>query len=331
MHSEKTKSSPSSILVVAAFGVVYLVWGSTYLAILFAIETIPPFLMAGTRFLVAGLLLYFAVRSRTPEPLTIRNWLSAAVIGSLMLLGGNGLVCWAEQSVPSGLAALLIATVPLWMVMLNWLFYAGSKPTLLVVFGLILGLVGIFLLIGPGAIGGEPVDFFGAVALMSACVFWSFGSLHSRRANLPRSTFLATSMEMITGGVVLLAVGLFTGEWQRLDVSAISFKSCAALGYLIVFGAILALTAYKWLLQVSTPARVSTYAYVNPVIAVLLGTSFAGEELTSRVIFAAAVIVTAVVIITSSSRRTKSVIRRRHAPRANRDVCVHDCLESSGA
>ena len=317
------------ILVVAAFGVVYLVWGSTYLAILFAIETIPPFLMSGTRYVVAGILLYAFTRPRTSERLTIKNWLAAGSIGCLMLLGGNGLVCWAEQSVPSGLAALMIATVPLWMVTLNWLFFKGARPTAAIILGLVLGLIGLFVLIGPGSIGGEPVDSWGAIALMSACVFWSLGSLHSRHAHLPRSTFLATSMEMLMGGVALLTVGVLTGEWPKLDVAAVSLKSCLALGYLIVFGAILALTAYKWLLQVSTPARVSTYAYVNPVIAVLLGTAFAGEALTARIFFAAAVIVTAVIIITSSARRTKPTVVRQTYSVCDSNDGVSQCLESA--
>ena len=177
--------SASPLLVVVAFAIVYIVWGSTYLAILFAIETIPPFLSAGFRFLSAGLLLYAFIRPRQQAAPTARNWLAAAVVGCLMLVGGNSMVCWAEQTVPSGVAALIIGTVPLWMVLFEWLLYRGPRPTPVILVGLLTGLAGVYLLIGPGEFGGEPVDAAGGIALLFACVFWSFGSLHSRHARLP--------------------------------------------------------------------------------------------------------------------------------------------------
>lgn len=308
MLNTDTSKGPPLTLVAAAFATVYLVWGSTYLAIRFAIETLPPFLMAGARFLLAGLILLFIVRRRERTVMTGWHWFSAGLTGSLMLIGGNGLVCWAEQTVPSGLAALLIATVPLWMVVLDWLAFGGTRPRARVIFGLIVGLFGVYLLIGPSTIGGERVDLAGGLALLAACMFWSLGSLHSRRAKLPGSPFLATAMQMSIAGALLLVVGALSGELGRLDVSRVSFKSGLALGYLVVFGSILALTAYTWLLRVSSPARVSTYAYVNPVVALMLGALLAGESLTPRVVLAATVILGAVILITTS--RPKAAVPR---------------------
>jgi drug/metabolite transporter (DMT)-like permease len=291
--------------VVLAFAAVYLLWGSTYLAIRFGVETIPPFVMAGTRHLVAGLLLYGWLRARgaaRPEP---RHWASAFLIGGLMLLGGNGLVTWAEQRVPSGLAALIVASVPIWMAVL-----AGVEkrraPSGFVVAGLALGLAGIALLISPGSLGGERVEPLGAAALLLAALSWSVGSLASRRVPLPSSTLKAVAMEMIGGGILLWATGLSFGEGFRLHLSAISAKSALSLGYLVVFGSLLGFSAYVWLLRVTTPARVSTYAYVNPIVAVLLGTLFGGEPLTLRIGLAAAGILAAVALIIRHGAESKS-------------------------
>ncbi len=283
--------------VVAAFAAVYLIWGSTYLAIRFAIETIPPHLMAAARFLVAGAVLYAWSRLRgAPRP-TARNWGAAAVVGGLLLLGGNGAVVWAETRVPSGLTALLVAMVPIWMAVLEGLpRHGGRKPRLPVLAGLVLGLAGLALLVAPGKLAGR-VDPIGAGVLVLGSFSWAFGSLHSRVANLPRSGFLATGMEMVAGGVWLGAFGLATGQAGELTLAAISTKSLVSLAYLVVFGSLVGFTAYIWLLGETTPARVSTYAYVNPVVAVLLGWGFAGEAMTLRSLVAAAVIVGAVALI----------------------------------
>ena len=305
LNTDSSKTARLS-LVIAAFATVYLVWGSTYLAIRFAIETIPPFLMAGMRFTLAGSILLLIVRRRERTVLTGWHWFSAGLTGSLMLIGGNGLVCWAEQTVPSGLAALLIATVPLWMVMLDWLVFGGARPTWRIVLGLIVGLIGVYFLIGPSAIGGERVDLAGGLALLAACVFWALGSLQSRRARLPGSAFLATAMQMLTAGILLLFVGVLSGETSRLDLAGVSLKSAAALAYLVVFGAIIAFTAYMWLLRVTSPARVATYAYVNPVIALILGAALANEELSPRVLLAAAVILGAVILIVTGRAKQAS-------------------------
>ena len=286
-----------------AFAAVYLIWGSTYLAIRLAIETLPPFLMAGVRFVVAGILLYAWARWRGASRPAQTHWLAAAIVGGLMLLGGNGGVTWAEQRVPSGLTAVLIATVPLWIALLEWL-QGGMRPTARGAVGLMMGLAGIALLVSPGELAGaKGIDLVGAVVLLVASLSWAIGSLYSRRARLPSSPLLATAMEMLAGGLLLLVAGLATGQASDLDPSRISLQSVLALCYLIVFGSLVAFTAYIWLLRVTLPAHAATYAYVNPIVAVFLGWALAGEPLTARTLLAAAVIVAAVVIITSAQPR----------------------------
>ena len=289
--------------LVAAFAAVYIIWGSTYLAIRFAIETLPPLLMAGVRFLIAGGALYLWVRWRgtgRPEP---RHWLGATVVGGLLLLGGNGGVVWAEQTVPSGLAALMVATVPLWMVLIDWWRPGGTQPARIVLLGLVFGLVGMVLLVDLEETRSGAVHGVGALVLILASLSWATGSLYSRRANLPRSPFLATAMEMVMGGVLLTAAGLARGELGSFDPARVSGRSVAAVVYLIIFGSIIAFTAYIWLLRVVPPAKAGTYAYVNPVVAVALGWALAGEAVTWRTVIAAAIIILAVVLITSHRSR----------------------------
>jgi drug/metabolite transporter (DMT)-like permease len=289
--------------VVAAFAAVYVIWGSTYLAIRFAIETIPPFLMAGARFLIAGGVLYGWLRARGVERPTRVNWVAATVVGGLLLLGGNGAVVWAEQRVPSGIASLLAATVPLWMVLLDWIGPKGTRPGAWVSAGIALGLAGIVLLVGPGTFaGGAPIDHVGAAALVLGSLAWAAGSLYARRGRLPASPLLGTAMQMLAGGALLVVTALFTGELGAVSTATISLKSAGALLYLVIFGSLIGFTCYIWLLRVSTPARVSTYASVTPVVAVVLGWAFAGEPLTMRTLIAAAVIVGAVALITVGQR-----------------------------
>jgi len=292
------------VALILAFAAVYLIWGSTYLAIRFAIETMPPLLMAAVRFLIAGGALYAWVRLRGEAPPRRDHWRAAAVVGGLMLLGGNGAVVWAEQVVPSGLTALLVAMVPLWMVLLDWLRPRGVRPAPLVLVGLALGLGGLAFLVGPQHIlGGGQVDPRGAVVLALGCLSWSFGSVYSRHARLPASPLLGTAMEMLAGGVLLLAAAAIRGELAAVQPAAVSLRSTLALAYLVVFGSLVAFSAYVWLLRVTTPARASTYAYVNPVVAMLLGWALAGEPLTPRTLLAAGVIVGSVVMITSARVR----------------------------
>lgn len=289
--------------LVAAFAAIYFIWGSTFLVIKYAIETLPPFLMAGTRYLSAGLILWCFVRYKDRSPLTFKHWRGTIIIGILMLVGGNGLVTVAEQYIASGLAALLIATTPMWLVLFDWLFCRGTRPTTLTTVGIVVGLVGVYLLLGPSSIAGAPVDTFGATLCLLACLFWAIGSLYSRHAGLPKSTLTSTAMQMLAGGAVMLVVGLALGEGSRVVWNAVSAKSLLSLAYLSIFGSIVALSAYSWLLKVTTAARVGTYAYVNPMVAIALGAIFANEPLSPRVLVAGAVILTAVVMITLAKAR----------------------------
>jgi drug/metabolite transporter (DMT)-like permease len=293
----ETGIAPQKAKLIAAFAAVYVLWGSTYLAIRFGVETIPPFLMAGTRHLTAGLLLYLWLRLRGGPRPDRRHWRTAVFIGGLMLLGGNGLVTWAERRVPSGLAALIVASVPLWMALLDGV-QKRRRPRLPVVLGLLIGLAGLLVLVAPGNLAGNGrVDPLGAGALLLAALSWTAGSLYSRHARLPKSILTATAMEMIGGGVLLWIAGLLFGEGARLDLAAVSARSLLSLGYLIVFGSLIGFSAYVWLLHATTPSRVSTYAYVNPIIAVLLGWALAGEAVTLRVALATVGIVASVVFI----------------------------------
>lgn len=295
----------------AAFAAVYIIWGSTYLAIKFVIETIPPFFMAGTRFIIAGLVLYTFARLQSSSHETRAQWGRAVIIGGLMLLGGHGAVVWTEQWVSSGLVSLLIATVPLWMVLVDWL-RGGFEPSVRITLGLVLGFVGVALLVdGLESLGESQVDLVGAAIVVFGAFLWANGSLYSRSAKLPSSPLLATAMQMIAGGLLLLLASLVTGEWLRIRLDLISTRSLFSWVYLIVFGALVAFTSYIWLLKVTTSAKVSTYAYVNPIVAMILGWTLADEILTMRNILAAAIILAAVILITTC--QTKRKVKQENA------------------
>lgn len=297
--------------LILAFAAVYIVWGSTYLAIRVGVETIPPLLMAGVRFLLAGALLYGFARWRGEAAPSRAQWRGSAIVGACLLLLGNGGVVYAEQTVPSGVAALTVAVVPVWMVLLDWLWHGSARPTARVVSGLVLGILGIALLVGPGAFAGPAVDPVGAAVLVGASVSWAVGSVWSRRLALPRHAVLATGAEMLCGGMLLTLAGLARGEAAAVHPSAISLASAAALLYLILVGSLIGFTAYIWILAHATPARASTYAYVNPVVAVILGWAILGERLTLRMLLAAAVIVGGVILITTARARVGSRGRER--------------------
>ena len=286
--------------IACALGAVYLIWSSTYLAIRVGVETLPPFLMAGVRYLVAGAVLYGWLWLRgTAKPARI-HWRSATIVGAAMLLGGNGAVCWAEQRVPSGLTALIIGTTPLWFAVFDWRLHGAGRPTGRTVIGLICGFVGVGLLVSPGEFaGGRHVDLVGAAVLMGAAMSWAAGSLYSRTAALPESPWMATAMEMLAGGVVLLIASGLTGEWSRAGHLDVSLRSALALVYLIGPGSLIAFSAFTWLLRATSTAVVSTYAYVNPVLAVVLGWWLLGEPVTPRVVLAATAIIVAVMVLVS--------------------------------
>jgi drug/metabolite transporter (DMT)-like permease len=304
--------------IVLAFAAVYVLWGSTYLAIRIGDETIPPFLLAGLRHTTAGVLMLSWLRLRGAPKAQPRHWRSAAIIGALMLLGGNGLVTWAERRVPSGLAALIVASVPIWMTLLHGI-QTRSRPHGIVILGLALCVAGLAFLVLPAgrAVASNHVDPLGAAALLTAALMWAIGSLYSRTAALPSSTLLATAMEMVAGGVILLSTSAALGEWRTLTLGAVSSRSLWALAYLIVAGSLLGFTAYVFLLGATTPARVSTYAFVNPVVAVFLGWAIAEEVVTLRTALSALLIVGAVaIIIRYGGRRDRDAIAREEAPAA---------------
>ena len=292
--------------IALAFLSIYTIWGSTYLAIRFAIETFPPFLMAGLRFLIAGGVLYSWTRFRGAPSPTRANWKAATIVGGLLLLGGNGGVVKAEQVFPSGLTAILITTVPIWMALVELLRKDRIVPTLQVVLGLVLGFGGVVLLVGPADLAGSNgLNPLWAGVLIFAAFSWATGSVYSRKASLPKKPLLGSGMEMLAGGVLLLVVSLVSQEWVGFQASSVSFLSLVSFIYLIVFGSLLGFSSYVWLLTKTTTARVSTYAYVNPVVAVFLGYFLAGEQLTVRSLLASSVIVIAVVVITTyKSRQT---------------------------
>lgn len=314
-------------LIPLAFAAIYLIWGSTYLAIRYAVETLPPFLMAGARFTLAGVLLYAWARWRGAQRPTAAQWRSSAIMGGLLLLGGNGLVSWAELRVSSGLAALLVSTIPLFVVILEWIGPRAIRvgaPSRLVTLGVVAGLAGIAILVGPGELLGDRVDPIGAAVLVCAALSWSIGSAFSRKLDQHASPTASTAMQMLTGGGLLLLAGAGLGEIPRLEPAAISTTSLVALGYLIVFGSLVAFTAYVFLLAKVEVAKVATYAYVNPVVALLLGWAVAGEALSPRTLIASTIILGAVVLITTRKRAPKSkggpAIPTRHEPCTAADV-----------
>jgi drug/metabolite transporter (DMT)-like permease len=284
---------------------VYIFWGGTYLFIHFAVETIPPFFMAGSRYLVAGAILYVWRRLAGDPAPTRGQWLRASAVG-LLLLGGNGLLSLAEQSVASGISSLIIGSVPLWMASMEALRPGGARPNRLGIIGLVIGFGGIALLVAPSLMGGKSINapLPGVIILLVAAFFWSLGSIYSRIAHLPESVLLATGMEMLAGGIGLFLAGTFTGEWHLLVLANISARSWYAMIYLVLLGSMAGYTAYAWVLRAAPVSLVSTYAYVNPLVAILLGSLFAQETLTVHVLVSAAIIIGSVVLINLSRRPT---------------------------
>jgi len=307
-NNESFNPSKSAPLVglIAAFAIIYVVWGSTYLAIRFAVETMPPFFMASLRFLIAGGIMYAWLLARGEAKATKRQILTCGTSGILMLVGGNGLVCWAEQFIPSGITALIVGTAPLWIVMVGWLAFKESAPGGKVIVGLLLGLVGVGLLANPSGSTHESTNLWGGVALIFACFFWAWGSFLSKSPTMPKSTLLSVALQMLIAGAALLLISFGLGEPMNLDWSAISAKSLWSLAYLIVFGAIIAYTCYGWLFRNASAAAVSTYAYVNPVVAVILGYYLANEEITQMTIIGAGLILFGVLLVSSHKKTDNS-------------------------
>ncbi|HEY6057724.1 MAG TPA: EamA family transporter [Candidatus Limnocylindrales bacterium] len=292
-----------AIAIWAGLLILYLVWGSTYLGIRIAIETIPPLLMAGFRFLLAGGILYAIsiARGEVAVRPSLAEWRDATIVGALLMVGGMGLVALGEQTVPSGIAALLVAVMPVWLAIVGRVAF-GQRLPLAVVAGIALGLAGVAILAWPaGADGLEPL---GVLALIASPLSWAIGSLFvAHRARLPRSSLLGTAMQMLAGGVLLTILGLARGELTDLRLGEISVESIVAVAYLTFIGSLLAFTVFGWLVRVAPLSLIGTYAYVNPVVAVLLGAVFVAEPITPRTIVAAVVIVVAVAIIVTARGR----------------------------
>jgi drug/metabolite transporter (DMT)-like permease len=291
-------------VVLVAFAAVYLIWGSTYLAIRIAVESFPPLLVAGLRHLLFGLLFYPVLRWKTGIRPTLAHWRTAGITGFLLLFAGNGGVCVAEQTVPSGVTALLVATVSLWMVLIDWLRPGGTRPLARVLVSLVLGFAGLALLVGPKNLGGaERVSPAGVAILLVASLAWASGSLYSKHGSLPSSPLLGAAMQSLCGGIALWIVGFFSGEVHSLHLAAVSTRSWLAIAYLVFCGSMMGFTAYVYILKTSTATRVATYAFVNPVVALLLGWLVVGEPITVRTILAAAVILAAVLLVITAPHR----------------------------
>lgn len=302
--------SPRRTALLLAFATLYLVWGSTYLAIRIAVATVPPFVAGALRFAIAGGGLYLFLRLRGARRPAPKQWGAAALVGALLLGGGNGLVCWAEQWVPSGETALIVATVPLWMTALPWLTRRAQRPHAAALAGIAIGLGGVATLVGGAPAGGQGTTaqalVAGRIGLLLASLSWSVGSLWSRRLPLPAEARMATALEMLTASPLLALAALATGEWRRFHLAAVALGGWIALAYLVVFGSLAGFGSYVFLLKHTSAARASTYAFVNPLVAVILGSVVAGEAVGPRTGAAALLIVSAVgaVVWGSGVRRT---------------------------
>jgi drug/metabolite transporter (DMT)-like permease len=295
MTPEAARQARTRLL--AAFGAIYLIWGSTYLAIAFAIHSLPPFLMASGRFLLAGGALYLWARTRGAPAPTRSHWMWALLLGGLFFLVGNGAVVWVEQRMSSGLTALIVAMVSVWTALLEWLRPGGSRPSGMVLTGIALGFLGVALLVLPGGGGDGHADPVGVMLLMCSTFAWALASVLSRTADLPDTLSLASGMEMLAGGALLLGLSALTGDMRQVVPSAVTFKSLASFAYLVVFGSLVAFTCFAWLLKVTSPNKVATAGYVNPMVAVFLGWAFGGETLSTGSWIASLVIVASVVLI----------------------------------
>jgi drug/metabolite transporter (DMT)-like permease len=305
MSASKSEQPSHATLVLICFAIVYIVWGSTFYAIRVGIESFPPYLLAGLRHFLVGLLLYPTFRIVAREKPTLPQWRTTCITGFLLLAVGNGTVSWAEKTVPSGIAALLVATVSLWMVLVEWLRPGGLRPAPRVIAGFLLGFLGMALLVGPQHLGdSERIDPTGACALIGASLAWAAGSIYSRHHPLPRSPLLGAGMQTLCGGAVLCVFAFFIGETRQFHLADITWRSWLALLYLIVFGSAVGFSAYVYILKHSTAARVATYAFVNPVVALFLGWFLASEPLSLRTFLASGIILAAVLLVITAPHKT---------------------------
>ncbi len=305
LFNKPAHGAPHPTLILLAYGAVYLIWGSTFFAMRIGIESIPALLVPAMRHLSVGLVFYPVFRILSKEKPTLSQWLSCSVVGVLLLAVGNGTVSWSEKFVPSGIAALLVSTVSLWMVLLDWLRPGGTRPASRVFAGLFLGFLGMALLIGPRNLGGsDRVSPLATVALVLASLAWAYGSIYSKHHPLPSSPLLGVAMQCLAGGTALVVAAAFSGELRGFHWAQVTTRSWVAIIYLAIFGSAIGLSAYVYLLKHSSATHVSTYAFVNPIVALLVGWSFGAEPLSLRTILASTIILGAVILVITAPRKS---------------------------
>jgi drug/metabolite transporter (DMT)-like permease len=303
------RSHPPTWKILLAFAIIYFVWGSTFLAIRIGVREVPPFLLAAMRFLLAGLAIYLWMRARGEDPPTARQWMSAFLLASLIFVLDYGLLFWAEQRVPSGLAAVMLATIPAFMALSEIIILRTQRLTIRLGLALLIGLVGVAVLMNHSFnLGGAPIDTAGAIALIIAALGWSVASALTLKMQLPSSKVMNSGAQMLAGGILLTVASAALGEFRDFHPATVSRAAWISLFYLIVAGSIIAFTAYVWLIHHESPTKVGTYAYVNPVVAVLLGYLFAGEPLGLRTILGTLFVLISIVVITTTRRKTAVTI-----------------------
>lgn len=310
----ETEFRPSRWKILLAFAIIYLVWGSTFLAIRIGVREVPPFLLAGIRFFIAGIVLYAWMRVKgTPSP-TRRQWTAISFLAVLIFVFDYGLIFWAEKRVASGVTAVMMATIPVFMAIAEICFLRTQQLSMRLALGLVVGVSGVLVLVGPLSGAGEKaIDTSGAIALIIAAISWTAATILTRKFSLPESKVMSSGAQMLVGGVLLILTSAGLRELNGFDVRAVSFGAWIALLYLIVAGSIVAFTAYVWLIHHESPTKVGTYAYVNPVIAVLLGYALAGESLSTRTIAGTLLILISVVVITTTPKRKVDIVLEREA------------------
>jgi drug/metabolite transporter (DMT)-like permease len=302
----ETPVQPPPWKLLLAFAVIYLVWGSTYLAIRIGVREVPPLLLAAMRFLVAGLVLYGWARAKGAPAPTPREWVVASGMGAMVFLFDYGLLFWAEQRVPSGIAAVVLATIPVFITLLEIAILRTQRLTARLALALLVGIAGVIVLVNPSASFGEaPIDRAGAAALLVSALSWSLATVMTRKVKLPQSKSMSSAAQMTSGGVQLLLAAAIAGEFSRFHPGSVSWNAWLALLYLIVAGSVIAYTAYIWLLHYESPTKVGTYAYVNPVVAVLLGYFAGGEAIGSRTLLGTALVLASVIAINTIPGRAK--------------------------
>ncbi|MBN8588216.1 MAG: EamA family transporter [Rhodothermia bacterium] len=291
-------------LILAAFFAIYFIWGSTFLAVHVAVMEIPPFVLSGSRYFLSGLLLLlWAFAKGLPRPTTRQVW-NAAIVGTLLLAGGNGLLSWSMQRVPSGMASLVVTTGPMWLVLIQWYWKRTGRPTVQTWAGLAIGMVGMVVLIGPDSLYHMPqVRPIDIVVMLVASLFWNFGAVYSTDANMPSNPFMMTGIEMLVGGIAQYVIALFTGDWLRFTPTSVSVGAWGWLVYLVVFGSVIGFTSYAWLIRNVNPVKVATHTFVNPIVAVCLGWLVAGEPFTIYMLVSAVLMVGAVTLLTIDKLR----------------------------